>query len=166
MTSGLSVVDFMDLPGFERCVVRLLLRETELTYLQLRQAVAEMPDNLRRDTLALDTALERLLRDNWLVQSGDEQLPLYRVASIQRNSRKQGVWDDSPLESIDQQRSFQVDLGPADKMLSVKSSGTTSGGKRAVPTHIWDCLTDDSPPEERSDTSPKRQTGRLDKLNS
>jgi hypothetical protein len=65
------------------------------------------------------------------------------------------MWDNLELESVDRHRSYHVDLEPADRMLSVKS-----GGKRTLPVHVWECLTDPAP-EERTDTSAKKRTGRL-----
>ena len=35
MASGFNVVDFMDLPAVERCIVRLVLRETTMSYADL-----------------------------------------------------------------------------------------------------------------------------------
>lgn len=156
MGSGFNMVGFMDLPGFERCIVRLLLRETELTYPELRQAVADMPEDLRMNEPQLESALDHLVNSEWVISQGD-QLVSYRVSPIQRtSSHNLGLWDDIPLESIDQHGAYQLDLEPADTLLALKS-----GGKRALPKHIWDCLTDESPPEERTDTTPRRQTGVL-----
>ncbi len=44
MDNGFNIVDFMDLPNFERCVVRLILRESEVTYPQLVEAITALPD--------------------------------------------------------------------------------------------------------------------------
>jgi hypothetical protein len=160
MDSGFNIVDFMDLPGFERCVVRLLLRETELTYPQLVEVVATLPEDQQMDQERLDAALDHLTASQWLAREGDGQQRRYRVSLNPRNgSHNRGMWDGLELESIDRHRSFQVDLEPAERMLSVRS-----GGKRALPAHVWDCLTDPAP-EERTDTSAKKRTGRLNAPN-
>lgn len=156
MDNGFNIVDFMDLPAFERCVVRLLLRETELTYAELVEAVGTLPDDQQMDQAQLDAALEHLTGSQWLVGEGEGHKRRYRVSLSQRNSvSNSGMWDGLELESIDQHGAFQVDLEPAAAMLSVRS-----GGKRALPKHVWDCLTDPAP-EERTDATAKNRTGSL-----
>ena len=155
MDSGFNMVDFMDLPGFERCVVRLILRETELTYPQLVEAITTLPEEQQMECDRLDEALDHLTGSQWLVPEGDGQQRRYRVAMHRRSSQNPGMWDNLELESVDRHRSYHVDLEPADRMLSVKS-----GGKRTLPVHVWECLTDPAP-EERTDTSAKKRTGRL-----
>jgi hypothetical protein len=112
MASGFGMVDFIDLPGFERCIVRLLLRETELSYRQLCQAVAEMPGDLRMDPMQLDTALDHLTRSQWLVCEGDAQDARYRISPLQPSSHDHSFGDDRPLEGSDQQHSAQIELNP------------------------------------------------------
>lgn len=156
MDNGFNIVDFMDLPAFERCVVRLLLRETELTYAELVEAVGTLPGDQQMDQDQLDAALQHLTDSGWLVGEGEGQKRRYRVSLSQRNSvSNRGMWDGLELESIDRHGTFQVDLEPAAAMLSVRS-----GGKRALPRHVWDCLTDPAP-EERSDATAKKRTGSL-----
>ncbi len=158
MASGFNVVDFMDLPGFERCIVRLVLRETAMTYPQLQEAITTLPPEQKMDQAHLDKALEHLTRSQWLLRQELGQQPSYRVNTSQRGSRNRGLLDNLELESLDQSRSYKVDLEPAEQTLSVRR-----GGKRVLPAHIWDCLTDQAP-EERSDHTPKRRTGMLNKL--
>jgi hypothetical protein len=156
MDNGFNIVDFMDLPGFERCIVRFLLRETELTYPQLVESISTLPDDQQLDQEHLDAALDHLTRSEWIVSSGEGEQRQYRISLMQRNnSHQHGMLDGLELESIDRHGAFQVDLEPAATMLSVRS-----GGKRALPKHVWDCLTDPAP-EERSDTTAAKRTGSL-----
>ncbi|MEP7294301.1 MAG: hypothetical protein ABI835_21105, partial [Chloroflexota bacterium] len=63
MTNGFSMVEFMDLPSFERCLVRLLLRKVTMTDGQLRDAVASLPLEQRMDDSRLSATLDHLTRD-------------------------------------------------------------------------------------------------------
>lgn len=160
MNNGFNMVDFIDLPGFERCIIRLILRESEMTYAQLVAALATLPEDQQMDQRQLDTALGNLSADSWLVHEGDGEQRRYRVGVLQRTSTyRHSVLDGLELESIDRHHTYQIDLEPAERMLSVKS-----GGKRTLPAHLWDCLTDPAP-EERSDTSAKQRTGTLNAAN-
>lgn len=155
MDNGFNIVDFMDLPGFQRCVVRLILRETELTYPQLQEAITTLPEDQQMECDRLDEALASLVENQWLIHEVDGKERRYRVAMHKHNtSNRLGKWDSLELESTDRQRSYHIDLEPAERMLTVRS-----GGKRKLPTHVWECLTD--PPEERTDASATKRTGKL-----
>ncbi|MFN8447893.1 MAG: hypothetical protein U0521_04720 [Anaerolineae bacterium] len=126
MDNGFNIVDFMDLPAFERCVVRLLLREAELTYAELVEAVGTLPEDQQMDQDRLDAALEYLSGSQWLVGEGEGQKRRYRVICHRATAPRIAGCGMVSNWSIDQHGAFQVDLEPSAAMLSVRS-----GGKRA-----------------------------------
>jgi hypothetical protein len=158
MASGFNVVDFMDLPPVERCIVRLVLRETTMTYLELVSAVATLPDEQQMDRHTFDSALNHLTFNDWLVSQSYGLQTLYRVNTLQKSpTQRQGLLDGLDLEQLDEQQSPRLNLETADHPL------TSNHGKRVLPTHIWDCLTESSADEPVSD-APKRRASLFDKF--
>src|SRR5450432_3432680 len=132
MASGFNVIDFMDLPAVERCIVRLLLRTVTLTYPELREAVATLPADQTMDQAKLDATLDHLTLTHWLIRQVDSQQTLYSVNSIRRSSgQNQGVWDILEPESIDHPASSQLNLG-------TEATSSTPRSKRALPSKIWE----------------------------
>lgn len=133
MTSGLSVVDIMNLPPVERQIMQLVMRSGSMTYPQLRDAVASMPAEERLDDSKLNATLDRLLQEHWLVRHADGKQTAYRASEIRRTgAHNPNLW--RKLEAAD---SYTPDACPP------TSKKTTSGGKRALPSNLWDCLLED-----------------------
>ncbi len=158
MASGFNVVDFMDLPPVERCIVRLILREKTITYFELASAVATLPDDQQMDRHTFDSALSHLTFNNWLVSQSYGLQTLYRVNTMQKSpAQRQGLLDSLDLEQLDVQQSLQLDLESADHPI------TSNHGKRLLPNHIWDCLTDPETSEPVNE-APKRRPSLFDKF--
>ncbi|HTX91940.1 MAG TPA: hypothetical protein VMC09_12070 [Anaerolineales bacterium] len=68
---GITAGDIADLPPALRKIMRLMLREVELTYTAIGAAVAAMPESERLSQPALDEALDTLTRQNWLIRRGE-----------------------------------------------------------------------------------------------
>jgi hypothetical protein len=68
---GISAGDIAQLPPALRKIMRLMLREVEMTYGAIRIAMEEVaaPDKLSR--IELDQALENLTRQSWLIRRGE-----------------------------------------------------------------------------------------------
>ncbi len=126
MTSGFNVIDFMELPAVQRCIVKLVLRESSMTYPQLSEAITTLPPDQVLNQGELDEALGHLMEERWLIRDGQA---CYHVNTISRSKR----FDEPQAE-------------PADDL-----QGLARGGKRKVPSHVWECLTDDpaDPPKRR-----------------
>ncbi len=140
MSDGFNVVDFMSLQPVERRIMRIILREISMTYLQLRDAVTttDMIDEGK-----LIATLNQLTENQWLSQHSSEQQTHYRVNSLQRTSSQNDTfWNNLELDSI--KRSWSLQLQPETRKSSV---ATRSGGKRQLPACIWDCLDDDAAPK-------------------
>ena len=146
MTSGFNVVDFMNLPATERSLVRLLLRKISLTYSQIHDAVTNFPDEQRLDDSKLSATLDRLTLNQWLVQQVRGQQIFYRVNSLPRTTRQTPeFWDNLELDSIDQPWSLRLCPQPEQPTMPP----VMSGGKRKIPSQIWNCLIDDAPGKEQ-----------------
>ena len=76
--SGLSVLDLADLPPTLLKVVRLVLRQGPISYAELRQAAAALPDAERPGQAELDASLTILCAQGWLVRV-DGREPGYKV---------------------------------------------------------------------------------------
>jgi len=128
MSSGLSVVDIMNLPPIERRIMQLVMRSVSMTYPQLRDAIATMPAEQRPDESKLRATLDHLTQERWLVREADGQQPAYRASEIRRTSaHNPNVWQK--LEAAE--------------VCPPSSKTPTSGGKRTLPSNVWDCLLDD-----------------------
>jgi hypothetical protein len=162
MASGFNVVDFMALPPAERCLVRLLLRQSALSYPQLRAEVSTMPAGQRLNQSQLDAALEHLTHMDWLVSLSSEGETYYDINVLQKNNpANRTYWDDLDLDTLDADGSFRVDLRGAEAEQPARL-----GGKRKLPSHIWDCLSDpaESKAMETPARRPARRAGLLDGL--
>lgn len=71
---GLSILDLADLPAGQRKLMRLMLREVELTDRELREAVASWPEEDRMSDDELKTTLDALVSNLWLIRMGEENL--------------------------------------------------------------------------------------------
>jgi len=158
MAGGFNVVDFMDLPPVERCIVRLVLRETSMTYPELQDAIKTLPPDQQMDQDSFDTALDHLTINEWLVTQTNNQQISYRVNTIQKTANQsQGLLEGLDLEK-NQPRPLRLNLDPADRPLA-------NNRKRALPNHIWDCLTEPAAPAtEPASEAPKRRTSLFDKF--
>ena len=157
MSGSYNLLDFMDLSPAERCVVRIILRQIRMTYPELQEAAAIE----HIDQAELDTTIDHLIYAHWLSQQVADDQTLYRVTpnAIRRHtSQNQTFWRALDLEQIDQAGPAQLDLKSAESMLY--PLGMKRGGKKTLPSHIWEKL-DDTP---REPPVRKRSTGLFDKL--
>ncbi len=151
MASGFNVVDFMDLPPVERCIVRLVLRESMMTYLELVDAVATLPADHQMDRQTFDSALNHLTFNDWLLSQRHGPQTVYRVNTLQKTpTQRQGLLDNLDLEPFETPE-LRLTLENTDQV------APTNRGKRVLPAHIWDCLTGSNtkepvnePPERRA----------------
>ncbi len=156
MATGFNVVDYMELPPAERCLVRLVLRHISMSYPNICAEIELMPANQQMSQAELDAALEHLTRSNWLIPQQDEQPIIYRVNDSQRStSQDRRLWDGIDLEAMDSASPYDVDLSSEEESRPMKR-----GGKRLLPHHIWDCLAE---PQEQATAArrPARRAGLL-----
>jgi len=91
---GISAIEIADLPSPLRKIMRLMLREVELSYPDLREAVEAMPAKDRMSKPELDQALEVLTRQFWLIRRGEGERVTYQVNLRRKAGSKlaAGVW--------------------------------------------------------------------------
>jgi len=77
--AGISPLELAQLPASLRKIMRLMLREVEIAYPDLCQAVETMPPADRLNRAELDEALETLTRQNWLIRRGEGERMNYTV---------------------------------------------------------------------------------------
>lgn len=92
---GISPLDIADLPPNLRKVLRLMLREVEMSDVELHKAVVEMPAEDPMSPTELDQALDTLTRQFWLIRRGLGGRITYQVNLRRKSGSRipQGVWN-------------------------------------------------------------------------
>ena len=109
---GISPLELAELPPRLKKVMRLLLRELEMNYPDLCEAVENMPAADRMSPTDLDEALDVLTHQNWLKKDYDRGIPQYRV-NLRRKAGSAlppGIWtslNDRLAQSSSQKNSDQ-----------------------------------------------------------
>jgi hypothetical protein len=91
---GISPLDLAALPPRLRKIMRLMLREVEMTHEQLREATADMPEADRLSDVELTDALENLTKQSWLIRLGQGDLVTYKVNLKRKgpSTLASGIW--------------------------------------------------------------------------
>jgi hypothetical protein len=92
---GITALDMTELSPALRRIVRLLLRESQMNYLHLRDAVDAMPVEQRLSHAELNLVLDTLTRQYWLKRIGNGEHAIYKVNLRRRSggSLPSGVWN-------------------------------------------------------------------------
>ncbi len=91
---GITALDLVDLPPSLRDIMRLMLRRLKITYPELCKAMDAMPEKQRLSRPKLDSALNTLTRQFWLVRLGEGEQATYKV-NLRRKSGsnlKGNIW--------------------------------------------------------------------------
>ena len=93
-TGGITALDMAELSPALRRIVRLLLRETQMNYLHLRDAMDTLPVDQRLSHADLNLALNTLTQQYWLRRIGNDEHAIYKVNLRRRSgsSLPSGVW--------------------------------------------------------------------------
>ncbi len=67
---GISAIDIADLPANLRKVMRIMLREVEISLPDLKSKIANLPERSQISSEDLDQALVELTRQGWLIKRG------------------------------------------------------------------------------------------------
>jgi len=92
--AGISALEIADLPPGLRKVMRLMLREVVMKYIDLCVIVEAMPQVDRPTRAELDQDLKTLVEQNWLTRYGEGEFTSYRV-NLRRKAGSQlgqDVW--------------------------------------------------------------------------
>jgi hypothetical protein len=92
---GISPLDLANLPPLLRKIMRKMLREFEMTYPEICEWVAELPETERPSQEELDQALELLSKQFWLIKRGEGQRVNFQANLRRKAGSKltQGVWN-------------------------------------------------------------------------
>lgn len=88
---GITPLDLAGLPPALRKIMRLMLREIEMSYSDLREAAGTMPEAESLSPAELDRALDDLSRQGWLIKMGEEKIS-YRVNLRRKAGSNLGLW--------------------------------------------------------------------------
>jgi hypothetical protein len=91
---GITALDLADLPPALRKIMRLMLRQLEMTYPQLVEAMSNMPDAEKLSQKDLDEALNTLSQQFWLMRFGEGERATYKVNLRRKagSSLSQNIW--------------------------------------------------------------------------
>jgi hypothetical protein len=84
---GINMLELADLPVPQRRVMRVFLREREMTYPDLCTAVETLPEGERLTRAELDEALEILTQQRWLIKHDHDMVHGYKVNFRRRVGR-------------------------------------------------------------------------------
>ncbi len=82
--SNITPADLLSLPPAQRKVMRMVMRHAELSYPALCEVLDQLPEPEHISRPELDTILEALVNQHWLIQIGDKQTAIYRLGKIQK----------------------------------------------------------------------------------
>ena len=108
---GLSILDLAGLPPAQRKILRLILRQTDISHAELAQALASLPEADRLSQAELDETLDALLQQQFLLRSTGDQNGTFRV-NHQRNARstrRTNIWDALDSSAIANKRRGRPD---------------------------------------------------------
>jgi hypothetical protein len=99
---GITPLDLASLPPALRKIMRLMLRELQLKYPELCDAMDAMPEKERLTRDDLDDALSTLTQQAWLIRIGEGSKAIYKV-NLRRKAGSTiaaGIWSslDSKLK--------------------------------------------------------------------
>ncbi len=91
---GIRPTDLLTLPPAQRRVMKLLLREVQLSYPEIVTAVSTLPAKQRLTPDELNTTLTELTQVGWIIRMGQNELVTYRVDLRHKPGSQvtQGMW--------------------------------------------------------------------------
>lgn len=91
---GITALDLADLSPALRRIMKLMLRELQMSYPRLCEAVDSMPDKERISRDDLSAALSTLTQQFWLIRIGEGEKAIYKVNLRRRagSTLAAGIW--------------------------------------------------------------------------
>jgi hypothetical protein len=91
---GITPLDLAGLPPALRKIMRLMLREIQLSYPDLCNAMDAIPAAERLSRADLDSALSTLYQQSWLIRIGEGERAIYKVNLRRRagSTLAAGIW--------------------------------------------------------------------------
>jgi hypothetical protein len=91
---GITPLDLVELSPTLRKIMKIMLRELQMTYPRLREVVEAMPEEERLTQNLLDDALSTLTQQFWLTRIGENEKAIYKV-NLKRKTGSTlaaGIW--------------------------------------------------------------------------
>lgn len=91
---GISPLDLAKLPPSLRKIMRLMLRELQMSYPRMCEVMDSMPESDRLTRDELDSALSSLTEQFWLIRIGEKEKAIYKV-NLRRKAGSTlmpGIW--------------------------------------------------------------------------
>ena len=91
---GITPLDLAGLPPALRKIMRLMLRELQMTYPRLCEAMDSMPEAERLSRDDMQSALSTLTQQFWLLRIGEGEKAIYKVNLRRKEGSKlaAGIW--------------------------------------------------------------------------
>jgi hypothetical protein len=91
---GITALDLADLPPALRKIMRLMLRQLQMNYPQLCEAMDGMPETDRLSRADLERSLETLTQQAWLTRLGEGEKAVYKVnlKAKSGSTLASGIW--------------------------------------------------------------------------
>ncbi len=91
---GITALDLADLSPALRKIMRLMLRQLQMNYPQLCEAMENLPESERLSRADLDQSLETLSRQAWLIRLGEGPKAIYKVnlRAKSGSTLASGIW--------------------------------------------------------------------------
>jgi hypothetical protein len=104
---GITALDLADLPPALRKIMRIMLRQLQMDYPQLCEAMEKVPEGERLSRTELDDALKTLSQQAWLIQIGEGERAIYKV-NLRRKAGStlaSGIWQSLDAKLKDDPKS-------------------------------------------------------------
>jgi hypothetical protein len=91
---GITPLDLVELSPTLRKIMKIMLRELQMTYPRLREVMEAMPEEERLTQNLLDDALSTLTQQFWLIRIGENEKAIYKV-NLKRKTGStlaSGIW--------------------------------------------------------------------------
>ena len=91
---GITALDLADLSPTLRKIMKIMLRELQMTYPRLCEVMDAMPEGERLTRNLLDDALSTLTQQFWLIRIGEKEKAIYKV-NLKRKTGSTlaaGIW--------------------------------------------------------------------------
>lgn len=91
---GITALDLAELSPALRKIMRLMLRELQMSYPRLCEAMDAMPEKDRLTRDGLDKSLSTLTQQSWLIRIGEGEKAIYKVNLRHGDGSKlaAGIW--------------------------------------------------------------------------
>ena len=91
---GITALDLADLPPALRKIMRLMLRQLQMNYPQLVEAMDAVPEADRLSPADLEHSLETLTEQAWLTRLGEGNKAIYKVnlRAKSGSTLASGIW--------------------------------------------------------------------------